>query len=139
MWLVKEICTIDLLLSTLHVPKANQADLYDAAALCCRCLADEADQHAYAQLTPPPLSALRDYSIKLQAQLQEVRICLVLHQMALHPLCFICILLHCSTMQQTALLTQGTFASLSAGPKAAMPDAHKTDGPCEQLHVQWHM
>ncbi|DBA98448.1 TPA: hypothetical protein ACH3X3_012450 [Trebouxia sp. C0006] len=35
------------------------------------CLADEADLHAHAQMTPPPLTALRDYSVKMQAQLQE--------------------------------------------------------------------
>ncbi|KAL0027002.1 hypothetical protein WJX79_007943 [Trebouxia sp. C0005] len=35
------------------------------------CLADEADLHAHAQMTPPPLTALREYSVKMQAQLQE--------------------------------------------------------------------
>ena len=38
----------------------------------CRCLAQEADMNAHAQLVPPPLAALRAYSAKLQAQLQEV-------------------------------------------------------------------
>lgn len=37
-----------------------------------RCLTDDADAHAHAEHTPPPLSALREYSSKLQAQLQEV-------------------------------------------------------------------
>lgn len=42
------------------------------APLLRRCLANDADAHAHAELTPPPLSALREYSTKLQAQLQEV-------------------------------------------------------------------
>ena len=43
-------------------------------AACCRCLAEEADMNAHAQLVPPPLAALRAYSVKLQALLQEVEL-----------------------------------------------------------------
>ena len=39
---------------------------------CCRCLAGEADLHAHAQMTPPSVSALREYSRKLQEQMREV-------------------------------------------------------------------
>ena len=41
-----------------------------------RCLTDDADAHAHAECTPPPLSALREYSVKLRARLQEVSHCL---------------------------------------------------------------
>ena len=51
--------------------RAN-AETCQTRLLPCRCLADEADLHAHAQMTPPPLTALRDYSVKMQAQLQEV-------------------------------------------------------------------
>ncbi|DBA95028.1 TPA: hypothetical protein ACH3X1_002544 [Trebouxia sp. C0004] len=37
------------------------------------CLADEADLHAHAQMTPPPLTALREYNVKMRAQLQEAQ------------------------------------------------------------------
>ena len=47
-------------------------------ATCCRCLADEADANAHAHLVPPPVTALREFSVKLQTELQEVHTALLL-------------------------------------------------------------
>ena len=47
-------------------------------ATCCRCLADEADTNAHAHLVPPPLTALREFSVKLRAELQEVHTAVLL-------------------------------------------------------------